>query len=150
MKVAFTGAQQGMSPQQFSAVETWLRLLSEIHDAANPGEAHEFHHGDCTGADAEAWDLAQHIGYRTFAHPGTDTSGNSPKRAHTASDVILEPKPYMERNQDMVNLAGFLLATPWQSGEALRSGTWATIRRGRARDVRGAIVFPDGRLEVMG
>ena len=37
-------------------------------------------------------------------------------------------KPYLERNHDIVDNSDVLIATPKESVEQIRSGTWATIR----------------------
>ena len=57
---------------------------------------------------------------------------------------IRTPKPYLERNQDIADETGILLACPSGFKEVLRSGTWATIRRGKIV----AIIFPDGSVET--
>lgn len=42
---------------------------------------------------------------------------------------------YMQRNNRLVALADRLIAFPRTADEELRSGTWATVRRGRAKGV---------------
>lgn len=85
----------------------------------------EFQHGDCYGADEQAFAIAKHLGLRTVAHPPSDPR----KRAFTDSDETRECKPYLQRNTDIVRDTDFLIATPKEPHEILRSGTWSTIRR---------------------
>ena len=40
------------------------------------------------------------------------------------------PKPYLDRNRDIVDACEVLLATP-DGPERLRSGTWSTVRYAR-------------------
>lgn len=131
MIFGFTGTQEGMTRAQKTSVR---RIL---HEAA-PGD---FHHGDCIGADVEAARMA-HPEYVTYAH----VPENESKRAFHASDVIYPGKPYMERNQDIVDVAEALIATPSTTVEKLRSGTWATVRRARARRIPIYLVMPSGNV----
>lgn len=43
---------------------------------------------------------------------------------------------YMARNDRLVELCQLLLAFPSTASEVQRSGTWATVRRARKRDIR--------------
>jgi hypothetical protein len=140
MRLGFTGTQEGMQPQQQEAVEQWLCSF-------RPGTITEFHHGDCIGADAQCHQsiLFFHPTCRTVCHPPENDS----KRAFTDNDDTREPGPYLERNQAVVDAVDVLLAAPKeQTGDVLRSGTWATIRRARKRGIPIVIVRPDGTYEV--
>jgi hypothetical protein len=133
MKIGFTGTQRGMTEAQQWAVAREL-------DALPPG--HEFHHGDCIGADAEAHFLAKNRGYRVVIHPPTDEK----KRAFCAGYVaILRPAPYLERNQAIVAAVDRLIAAPAEDREILRSGTWATIRHALRKGIPVVAFAPDGR-----
>jgi hypothetical protein len=105
--------------------ERQLRLLALILEKLLPTE---FHHGDCVGADAQAHLIANP--YTTvIIHPpladrlraGCDPSYGS----------ILTPKPYLERNHDIVDACDLLIAAP-VGPEIQRSGTWATVRYARS------------------
>lgn len=153
--LAFTGTQRGMTDAQFATCDRLLALWKPT----------EIHHGDCIGADDQIDQLAQKHGIDTVIHPPENPSkrawchrrwlfnceldaksGIKPTRAV----VELAPAHYLERNQDIVNEGNALLATPFESAEQRRSGTWFTIRRGRIarfqRDdfKRTVIVWPDG------
>ena len=114
--VGFTGTQEGMSYEQTNALRQALIGATELH------------HGDCIGADAQAHDIAREIGgIRIVIHPPTDPS----RRAFKRGDIIREPKPYLERNHDIVDESASLIAAPKSDVEELRSGTWATVRYAR-------------------
>lgn len=127
MKIGFTGTQKGMNIYQ---KELFLSILSAVKDETN-----SFHHGDCIGADKEAHDLVDaRIDRWLFKgviviHPPSD----SKKRAFcTTTEIYMrKPKPYIERNKDIVNEIDILIACPKSPKEELRSGTWATIRYAR-------------------
>ena len=128
--VAFTGTQRGMTEQQMSAFRRLLFLF----------EWNEFHHGDCIGADSEAHDVAQERGMLVVIHPPSIET----KRAWRFVINTREPKPYIERNHDMVDECWYVIATPAQAEEQLRSGTWATVRYARTQGRCIWLVLPDG------
>jgi len=81
------------------------------------------HHGDCTGADEEAFSVARDMGIRTVAHPPSCGTW----RAYTESDEILPAKGFLERDRDIVNAGAALLAMPAGRTPGPHSGTWYTI-----------------------
>lgn len=117
MIIGFTGTQQGMTSKQKA-------IFSEIV----LGMAGEFHHGDCIGADKESHDIINLLNhYKTVGHlPDKDD-----KRAFCYFDEIRDPKPYLERNKDIVNECDLLIACPKTAEETIRSGTWSTVRYAR-------------------
>ena len=132
MRAGFTGSRRGMTGKQKQVVKDLL------------GGASEFHHGDCVGSDEQAHDIARNIGLSVVIHPPSDDS----LRAWCDGDVILQPKNYLERNKNIVNSTDFLIATPSEeSGEQLRSGTWATIRYARKFKKKIFVVRPSGLIE---
>ena len=106
----------------------------------------EFHHGDCVGADSNAYNIIRHI------IPTCPIHIHPPEKEKTRAfcdgySVIHEPKPYIERDKDIVDAVDVLVATPRGSNEELRSGTWATIRYARKKGtVRVIIIYPDGTM----
>lgn len=132
MKIGFTGTQRGMTIAQIQSFEAGLRLVFE------PGA--EFHHGDCIGADAEAYTIAVGLGFKIVIHPPIDPK----KRAWCRADDIRQPKPYLDRNHDIVDATDFLIATPGEEAEQLRSGTWATVRYARKIGRKVLIIKPSG------
>ena len=124
MKIGFTGTQGGMSDKQ---QEEFIRILQE----QNPTE---FHHGDCVGADAQAHDIVFAIydkNIQIVIHPPI----NPYKRAWCKNWSILRMQDdYLKRNRAIVDETDLLIATPKESVEVLRSGTWSTIRYARKQN----------------
>jgi hypothetical protein len=71
---------------------------------------------------------------------------NPSKRAFCAFDEICEPAPYLVRNQDIVDIAARMIATPGEMHEVLKSGTWSTVRKARRGRRPLAIIYPNGLL----
>lgn len=137
MKLGFTGTRNGMTEKQRNKVKTFLKVnRTEISRAA---------HGDCVGADAE-FDSLVGIYVEMEIFP----SENSSMRAYCDAPVIHPPKPPLERNHDIVDWCDVLLATPKESKEVLRSGTWATIRYARKVGKPIYIIDPDGGITYVG
>jgi hypothetical protein len=135
--IGFTGTQKGMTTQQ---EETVLYLLTPTASAQE-----EFHHGDCVGADLQAAEIAHGLGYKIISHPPIN---DSRRGWYEHNDVILPPKEYMLRNEDIADASETMIATPSTYGERNHSGTWATIRRARARKRLIYIVWPDGLYRI--
>lgn len=135
-RVGFTGTQQGMTDAQFNRIASWF--------AHRPGIT--LHHGDCIGADADAHEAAFYERIRVEIHPPDIDR----KRAFCkGAAVVHPPAPYLVRNRAIVAATEVLLATPKEeTGEELRSGTWATVRAARKAGRRVVIVRPSGRVEV--
>ena len=127
----FTGTQRGMTSEQKEKVKQLLQQL-------NVGV---LNHGKCIGADAQADAIAKELGIYTRAFPST-LEGKEAECEGT--EVVQEPKPPLERNQDIVDKSYLLIATPEGDKEQMRSGTWATIRRGRKKGMNIYYVMPDG------
>lgn len=138
MKIGFTGTQKGMTPKQKEAVVSFLHKCPPDR----------VHHGDCIGADAE-FDKLVHLNFPkclVIIHPPVDEG----KRANcfTEGDVVFKPAPYLKRNQHIVDLTDFLIATPKGVKEEVRSGTWATVRYARKKGKQIVIIWPDGTEEI--
>lgn len=132
MKVGFTGTQDGMTLLQAQSVYDEVMML-------DPSEAH---HGMCVGADEEFDDLLGRTYVpRVHGHPPTNTT----KMAEGLScDVLSAPKPYLDRNRDVVDETDHLIAAPRRMEEEHRSGTWSTVRYARTLRRPIAICWPDG------
>lgn len=136
MRIGFTGTKKGMTHEQQLVVTFLLTWLGE--------PPLEFHHGDCVGADAQAATAAHSLGLRIVQHPPSSDS----RRAFTPADEVRDPAPYLVRNHNIVKSVDVMIATPKESVEVLRSGTWSTIRFARKYDTRTLIVHPTGRMKV--
>ena len=119
MKIGFTGSRHGMTKRQRDA----LRVLLTTGLWQKP----ELHHGDCIGADSEAHGYAKYYGLRIVIHP-PDVDR---VRAGCNGDAKRRPKPYLQRNRDIVDETDCLVAAPATMREQARSGTWSTIRYAR-------------------
>ena len=149
----FTGTRKGMTGPQRRAVRAMLQSADELH------------HGDCIGSDADA-NMAAHLvsAERTakpaphrrltiWIHPPEDNR----YRAFCQGDVYCTPKPYLERNADIVGMLpawGWVLATPRQApdkepqGYLRGEGTWWTVRYALNTNRPVSIIWPDGTIEV--
>ncbi len=130
MRIGFTGTQTGMT-----AAQKWQ--LGELL----AGAAIELHHGDCVGADCEAHTIALAHGRRIVIHP----PDNPTKRAWCQqASFIMDGKPYLKRNRNIIEATNRLIAAPKSKAEELRSGTWSTVRFARKLRRPILILFPDG------
>jgi hypothetical protein len=64
------------------------------------------------------------MGYYIVIHPPLYDN----KRAFCIGDEICSKKDYLDRNRDIVDNCDLLIATPKETTEVLRSGTWSTVR----------------------
>lgn len=134
--IGFTGTRRGMTEPQHATLESLFSHLADIHTRV------EFHVGDCVGADAEAHDLATAFGFWTVGHPPSEPI----HRAFLQYDEIMRPRPYHIRNEAIVASTSVLFAAPL-GPEALRSGTWMTVRYARKVGRIIHIVGPDGDVQ---
>jgi len=152
--LGFTGTQEGATDKQLTYFYKYVR------DELN---VDFFHHGDCRGADAQANHTIERINqyYRDkrttirnqikiIIHPPTNPS----KRAFCKPPVFdaqpyetRKPRPYLDRNHDIVNESQLLIAIPSTFAEELRSGTWATVRYAVKQGKPVLIIYPDGSTE---
>ena len=118
MKVGFTGTRLGMSQHQ---KEQFVLKLFEL-------DMHEFHHGDCIGADADAHDIVREFfpTVKIVIHPPDRTT----TQAFKVGDESRYPAPYITRDKAIVNETEYLIGSP-HCEEIIRSGTWTTIRHAR-------------------
>jgi len=131
MKLGMSGTQRGLSETRKKQVENFI----------SENDIEEAHHGDCIGADYDFHQICVESGIKTVIHPPNITV----KRAYCKGDIILEPKPFLTRNKDIVNSTDFLIALPATENELLRSGTWATIRAARKLGKSLLIILPNGK-----
>lgn len=138
MKVGFTGSREGMTEAQLRA---FRKGAAELF--TDPSNA--FHHGCCVGADEQAA-----VAVRAHHTPAVSIIGHPPSHyaqlsetACAVNDENHDPRPYLDRNRDIVDASDVLMACP-KGPEEQRSGTWATVRYGRRKGKRIVIVWPDG------
>lgn len=130
-RVAVTGTRHGMTKSQRRSFK-WLLSRFKV--------ASELIHGDCTGVDVEAAEIAHLREWKPLARPS-----NLRTRAHCPhSEVIAKPKDPIVRNKDIVDDGDCVVACPKTMSEELRSGTWAAVRYARSQDALLWIVWPNG------
>ncbi len=122
--IGFTGTRNGMSKKQKEEV------TNLIQDYLDKQTNITIIHGDCVGADADFHEICSNLSSTIIIkiYPG---KGNTDLRAYCKSDDIDEPKPYLQRNRDIVDNCDILFACPISKEEHVRSGTWYTIRYAR-------------------
>jgi hypothetical protein len=136
-----TGTHRGYTPAQRAALSSIVRHPS----------TEVIHHGDCVGVDALAHDVAFEAHKRIAIHPPSDGKlrafkgiGVTPK--FIGQIVWYEPKPYLDRDDDIVDVCTTLIAVPFGPESMRGSGTWYTIRRARDAEKPRTIIWPDGSI----
>lgn len=137
--IGFTGTRRGTTkPQENTLARLFFRYEGNL----------VLHHGDCYGADAEAHVQALKYAARIVIHPPTDSKYQAWcirfENARKIPVELRDPFPYLERNHHIVDETEFLIGTPRESHNVLRSGTWATIRYARKVGKRVVLIRPDG------
>lgn len=140
MKVGFTGTREGMTPAQKDAVYGLLDRYKRLMNAE------EFIHGGCPGSDREAAAYALQLGYEIIVHPGDEDQWDHYKSGEGFWHRLYDPRPYLTRNGTIVADSAWMIATPKESSEIPRGGTWHTVRLTRMERKDLTIVFPDGSL----
>lgn len=130
-KVGFTGTSVGMTVGQKIFVK---KLLESIGPT-------EVHHGDCVGADFEFDKIAENMRIPRVIHPPL----NPKLQAFCDGETVLEKKPYLDRDRDIVDVSDVIIATPKEDNPVVRSGTWYTIRYARKQNKVTHIIYP-GRI----
>lgn len=127
----------GLTASRFGLTEAQKITAANLLDSAL-----EVHHGDCVGGDADLHNIvrAQSDSAKIVIHPPS----NDRLRAFCGGEETREPKPYLERDQEIVNETEMLLAFPRTSFEIRKSGTWATVRMARKAGIPVIVVWPDG------
>lgn len=134
-RIGFTGTHKGMTAEQQRTTKCFLKVEYDVHGC-------ELHHGDCVGADEQAHNIASELGMAIVIHPPIDNKA----RAFCKSKMILEPKQYLRRNQEIVVCTEMLIVCPATFIEERRSGTWATWRYARKLGRKIVLILPDGEV----
>lgn len=137
--IGFSGTDRGMNENQ-------SKLLFEFLSYCFERGFRTFRHGDCIGSDDQAAGIAKSIGFYVIAHPGfraTKPDDTSMRAFSKHNHQVLPIKECLKRNQDIVNMSKFLLATPRQSYNVTRSGTWTTVRYATKHKKNVYLAFPN-------
>lgn len=139
--VGMTGTRKGLTDAQRKALSITLRVLF--------GKGMKtLSQGCCVGSDAQAARMAKQSGYLLVGRPG-HLAALVDEEAAALCDVFHPPEDTLVRNGKIVAEAAVLVACP-EAEEVVRSGTWSTIRKGRAAKRPIVIVWPDGRVTTEG
>lgn len=131
MIVGFTGTRKGLTDRQAKRLFVALSVFKKRFNLT------EVRHGDCIGADAHFAGIASGLGLLVVSHPPIKHDLRAFK-----GDKFLSPKPYLERNRDIVDNSDFMIACPSERKEELRSGTWYTIRYTKKVSKPLGIIYP--------
>ncbi len=129
----FTGTRDVWTRPQVDAVREALLML-------DVWGYRWMQNGDCLGSDWKAARIWQMMGRSVWLRPPT----NDAYRAFIEAQMESEPRPYLDRNRDIVDHSELLLATPKEMTEQPKGGTWFTVRYARRQRRPIMIVLPDG------
>lgn len=136
--LGFTGTRQGMNATQ-------SKYLPEIiFNLTSDNGIEKAYHGDCRGADTQFHRMMLDKKIPIYICPtfGKDRAFNRHATfVHRAQQALV-------RNKYIVKQSDYLIATPKEQYEIQRSGTWATVRYGRAAGIPVFVILPDGKIEV--
>lgn len=137
LHLGISGTQEGCTEKQGIAL---LYLLSQLKDSIVCCR-----HGDCVGTDQEFHGLVRKVcpTVGITIHPPE----NSSKRAFCKGDRLLPPKPYLERNKDIVSKSDIMFIVPKEDTEQIRSGTWSTYRYTIKAKKPFFIIYPSGKYK---
>lgn len=140
-KVGVTAARTGLTSSQKDALRMYFDILMGQNNSSRSYDRHEiqFHHGKCKGGDRDSLLIAKEFGLWTVAHPSTLKNWTF---HDIPSDEERNPKPPLERNHVIVDECSEILAFPCTSIEAIRSGTWATIRYAKKQNKFLIVTYP--------
>jgi hypothetical protein len=139
IEVGMTGTKDGATDLQLAVFKKRFLKLGTADSLI-------LHHGDCIGADEQCHAIAVKVGCRIMVHPPTDDKARAYcKKGKTR---VLNCKPYLKRNKDIVDDSAIMFALPKEKEEQLRSGTWSTIRYAKKTKKRLVIIWPDGTVTV--
>jgi hypothetical protein len=130
----FTGSSELTTASQRLAFRDFLRGSGMT----------KFRHGDCIKADEDAHAIVRDT------LPGVPIHGHLPtkdaKRAFCDFDSVSKPRPYLDRNSDIVAACDELLAMP-KGPETRHGGTWSTIRKAWRDGKPVTLFWPDGTVQ---
>ena len=134
MHLGITGTRKGLTEDQFKELKEFILEINEVT---------HLHEGDCIGVDDQITQMFQELRpeVKVICHPPIKTG----TQAFGTYDKIHKPKPYLERDKDIVNNSQYLWACPCGK-EIVRSGTWATVRYARNKGILITIIMPDGEI----
>lgn len=142
IRVGFTGTRDGLTQIQAFKLSHWIWDHYEVIT--------QWRHGCCLGADTEGVILADKLLPLVciISHP-PQLLGFYSGIASAYSAIELPPKPYLDRNKDIVDACDWLVVCPKTIEESTRGGTWWTYRYARDSNKTTVIIQPDGGIKTM-
>jgi hypothetical protein len=137
--IGVTGSREGWTGAQ---KQQFVRLLQDVGDEIGL----VFHHGDCKGVDVQAATECRAHKPRSFieTHPPTK---NAQRAFFKGDDKTRAPRPYLDRNRDIVDASDEVWAFPNTDRYQARSGTWFTVKYARGqKGKRLWVILPSGQV----
>lgn len=134
-----TASRDGLTDAQWDRVDEMIWKL----------DSSELHQGCCDGGDEEITEIAHAHGFKIIGHPPNNDKHLSAK-AVELSDELWTPKPYLERNRNIVDECDVLIACPATSSmpDSLKGqGTWSTVAYALKQEKPMLVILPTGRIE---
>lgn len=129
IKIGFTGNRYGLRIDQKEQIISILDKYENIIVS----------HGDCVGSDTDFHNICvnykkMHVNKNILIH--IFPPNNLKLRGFNQGDILMEERPYLERNLNILKNSSILIACPIDKNkEELRSGTWSTIRQARKQNI---------------
>ena len=136
-RLGITATRNGITENQTDSFITLIKL----------GKPNEVHDGDCIGGDTEIHAIVRKefpLCYMV-GHPPTEEK----HRAHNKYDMSFMPKPYLERDDHIIDVTDEMIALPKEMKEPKSKrggGTWTVIRHTRKKGRKLTIIYPDGTM----
>ena len=148
--IGFTGTRRGMTNIQDRTIALAIDTVFFKNKIGWGTKDIKIHHGDCVGSDARFHRIVvtAGLGRCIVIHPPE----NQKHRAFCNNDknpregIVLEERPYIVRDDDIIDASGVMLATPGEEFETRRSGTWTTIRHARKKGKKIFVILPSGTI----
>lgn len=131
MQIGITGTREGLNKSQYDNFYDLIDGFKYIKC---------WRYGDCLGVDIQTTLIVKdkYPCITIIQHPPILEK----YRAFGPADVKFPPKPYGERDKDIVDNVDMLIAIPKQDNEILRSGTWQTVRYAKKKEMPIIFILP--------
>lgn len=131
MIIGFTGTEKGMTYPQEEKLTSLLKAFRPTVVV----------HGGCVGADSKFHKICRDQLKPRPRICVLPSNIRSKQGNWLGADFVAREAPPLERNDKIVRDVEVLIATPEQNEEIMRSGTWATIRYAKKRNVPVIILY---------
>ena len=138
VKVGFTGTRDKLEYSQVQRIEQFLNEnLDDIEVCI---------HGGCLGADFIFHTMCKALKLKTEVYPGHPKYNEKDvsMQANIISTIRHEAKPFLWRNQDIVDGCDILIACPKDMSK--KGGTWYTIHYCQKRRKPVKLFLPMGQI----